>query len=1795
MADITRLAVLDRGEPAVRVLAAAGIINRERQGTPIVTVLVHSEPTAWYAREADLSIRVGEEVWREGNLDIHRLVAVLRAAKVDAIHLGWAEVDRAGVLEACEQAGICVVGPSAAIIRRVASPAGFAEVAAEAGVPTKALAGEVRLVEVDVWSDAKGRSRALGTREVTISLDGQRLISESPAAGIGADLEAEFRVAAESLGQSLGAVGVVGTRFEMNAAGTQFRAVGIDTMARPLYALREELTGTSLVGLRLLLAEGRDLPEPPESSGYVIGARVLCEDPTGSLAPRSGTVAMLNLPGATGVRIDATRRHGDLVDPKGDELLATVTAWGRTRAEALGRLSRALERTTAVIEGSATNRCTLLSVLNQSEFAAGGVTSGWVEEARRGGRLRPTPDALVVLVAAVEAYEVDFSLARGAFLASAARGRPEQPEPVGDRIQLAYRGVDYSLRVDCTAPDHFRVHDALVTAELSVERLNQFERRVICGGRRHRVVAWSEYESLYLEIDGTRHRVTREEGMTVRAGWPALVVAVLVEPGDEVSAGQPVAVLESMKMETTVTAPFAGVVTSVLVLPNVQIEAGAPLLRVRGAELAELTTGGTVPPSLDLSTFSPRPDFTQKPCEGVYTPLGYYLLGYDLDPAGIKRLLTMQHRLAEVADAGDGDLLQCEDGLLDLYSDLGALYRPRVEADDKNGLLLTGADSTQEYLIAFLQWRDADRAGLPDSYRERLLNALERYGVSSLDRSAALETAMVWMFRSLGRIRELAPVVLAILERRLTYGDALVHRADSTMRARLLRLAAATNGRQTAVAELARQTLFQFFDQPVLEQVVSESDAEMSGHLAALLDHPSAQDRDDRIERMVRSPHTLRAMLLDSWRQSGQHEEAEKAEKFREVLLEVYLRRYYRVREVKNLKQRRAGDFQFATLDYCHKGESIQAVTSYLELDKLPEFVAAIGGYLGSLPEDHQLVVDAVAWRDAPRSDLENLACLVTDLLRRCRFEHAVARFDITVTSTVGENPEHFRTQHVSFCQNPGTGEWQEDAVYRNQHPMLTKRLEFWRLSGFNLQRLPSPEDVYLYNGVAKKNPKDRRLFALAEVRDLTRMRDEYTGLFTYPWLQRVGLQALNAMRAALGGFSPKERPTSNRLVLVVRPIWDLPREEWLRLATTLGPMAKAAGVEKVVLKVRLPDETNPDRTRDAVLHVEGLGGGVTIRVDEPGTQPIAPLSEYRQKVMRAERFGVPYPYEIVRMLTAPSGSAADFPPGRFQELDLDNDSVLVPVHRQPGKNRSNIVVGLLTNEDPNIEEGMTRVAMLSDPTRGLGNLAEPECRRINAALTYAAERKLPVEWYAVSSGALIAMDSGTENMDWIALTLRRIIEFTQGGGEVNIIVTGINVGGQPYWNGEATMLMHTKGVLIMTPNSAMVLTGKQALDFSGGVSADDNFGIGGFDRVMGLNGQGQYWASSFADACKLLLQHYRYTYVVPGERYPRRRPTTDVANRDVRSSPHPSVMGNGFTCVGDVFSTEKNPDRKQPFDMRSVMAAVADTDAESLERWQHWKDAENIIVWDTTVGGIPVEMIGMESKTTVRKGFVPADGPPSWTSGTLFPQASRKCARAINAASGNRPLVVLANLSGFDGSPESMRNWQLEYGAEIGRAVTNFVGPIVFVVVSRYHGGAFVVFSKALNERMEIAAVEGSYASVIGGAPAAATVFARDVKQRTEKDSRVLDSREALACAHGAEAGALGAKLAWVTEAVRSEKLGEVADEFDSIHTIERALRVGSVDRIVAAAELRPWIIDALERGMAAEFEGDAAQRDHP
>jgi hypothetical protein len=116
------------------------------------------------------------------------------------------------------------------------------------------------------------------------------------------------------------------------------------------------------------------------------------------------------------------------------------------------------------------------------------------------------------------------------------------------------------------------------------------------------------------------------------------------------------------------------------------------------------------------------------------------------------------------------------------------------------------------------------------------------------------------------------------------------------------------------------------------------------------------------------------------------------------------------------------------------------------------------------------------------------------------------------------------------------------------------------------------------------------------------------------------------------------------------------------------------------------------------------------------------------------------------------------------------------------------------------------------------------------------------------------------------------------------------------------------------------------------------------------------------------------------------------------------------------------------------------------------------------------------------------------------------------------------------------------------------------------------------------VVAVEGARASVIGGAPAAAVVFAREVETRTRKDPRAAEAEKAARAG-----GAARARLDELMAQVRSEKVGEVAEEFDAIHTVERALKVGSLDRIIAARDLRPYLVEAVERRIAAYRGGPA------
>ena len=190
----------------------------------------------------------------------------------------------------------------------------------------------------------------------------------------------------------------------------------------------------------------------------------------------------------------------------------------------------------------------------------------------------------------------------------------------------------------------------------------------------------------------------------------------------------------------------------------------------------------------------------------------------------------------------------------------------------------------------------------------------------------------------------------------------------------------------------------------------------------------------------------------------------------------------------------------------------------------------------------------------------------------------------------------------------------------------------------------------------------------------------------------------------------------------------------------------------------------------------------------------------------------------------------------------------------------------------------MTRVLLLGDPSKDLGALAEPECRRHHRGSGSGRSRRA-FPWNGSRFPPAPRSRWTAEWRTWIGspASCAGLIEFTQAGGEVNLVVNGINVGAQPYWNAEATMLMHTRGILVMTPKAAMVLTGKRALDYSGSISAEDNQGIGGYDRIMGVNGQAQYWAADIDEACHILLPPLRSHLRAPGRTLP-------AAGRDDRS-----------------------------------------------------------------------------------------------------------------------------------------------------------------------------------------------------------------------------------------------------------------------------------------------------------------------
>ena len=1850
--EFQRVAIVNRGEAAMRFIHAAREFRQEHN-VPLRTIALFTEPDrqSMFVREADEAVFLGAPQFvdpdthglKSSYLDYHRLSEALASVHAEAVWVGWGFVaEHAAFADLCRDMGIVFIGPPGDVMRQLGDKIAAKRLAEQSqvavvpwsggpvetlsdawshverlGFPVllKATAGGggrgirrvhnadelpkcfegarseafkafgdptvfieklvpgARHVEVQIIADHYGTTWAVGVRDCTIQRRHQKVLEEAPSPALSAQEDEDVRRAAARLSEMARYSNAGTVEFLCEPASHRFWFMEVNTRLQVEHPVTECTTGLDLVKLQIEVAQGRHLVgDCPQCTGHAVEVRLNAEDPESGFAAAPGTIEYFRVATGPGVRVDTGVAEGESIPAEFDSMIAKVIGFGKTRREALSRLKRALQESTIVIKGGTSNKSFLLEMLSRAEVQTGQLDVGWLDRLAAGGdHLSSKYADVALLYAAIDAYEADLALEQAQFYSSAARGRPRVRSEIGRIHELRYRGQLYSFRSHRLSLQDYRVDVNDLQIRAQIQRMGQFESWLTVFGRRFHIVSAIQGASTRVEVDGVSHRVDRDDGGMVRAPMPAVVVSIAVKAGDIVAAGDRLAVLEAMKMETQLVAPLSGKVRQVMTMPNVQVSPGTPLLQIEA-----LTDEGTIPLQ-DRVTFGAPMAADKKVeapgsrCSENLKQLRQLMLGFDLNPTDCARQFAAW---SQSCPADSKQITQGEDDILNIFVDICSLFHREPEVV---GRTAAEEPSAEAHLFSYLRMAGAMDKALPTWFVDALRRALAHYGISALDESPRVKESLLWICKSHERMEQQASCIVDILGRRMRHVKTAASDQEGSCRALLDRIITITREPYPSVSELARELRYRYFDQPSFERARTRVYQEAESHLAYLAAHPGAEDRQARIQELVHCPHQLASLFARIFPAADRS--------LRHIMLEVLTCRYYRIRNLLNPNSSFSDEYCYVSDEYDYEGKRIHVFALYASYDALTGAARAMLPVIAQIPADHDIVIDFYLGHSR-KFDPDTTEQELQGMLNQVRFPRPIRRI---VTCVAGLSPGQRVSGMQFFTYRWNESGFQEEKLYRGLHPMMGKRLHLWRLSNFNIERLPSLEDVYLIHAVARDNPKDERLFAAAEVRDVTPLRDESGRIVQLPHLERMLMEALAAIRLFQSRRRPQERLYWNRVFLYVWPPLVLKQSELQDIVRKLVPATEGLGLEQVVVRAQIPNPATGE-LREMVVRISSpVGSGllITFRAADK-IRPLKSLTPYDQKVIRVRQRGMVYPYEIINMLT-PAGedTRAEFPPGDFVEYDFNSEGRLVPVDRPYGQNRANIIVGLIRNFTHRYPEGMTRVLLLGDPSRDLGALAEPECRLIMAALDLAEEKGVPVEWFPISAGAKISMESGVENMDWIARVLKRLVQFTQAGGEVNLLVNGVNVGAQPYWNAEATMLMHTRGILVMTPKGSMVLTGKRALDYSGGISAEDNQGIGGYDRIMGVNGQAQYWARDINEACHILFQHYEHTYVLPGERFPRQAATTDPIERDVQNYPHSENGEEGFAWVGEILSDQTNPGRKKPFDIRRVMMAVIDQDHSPLERWAGMRAAETAVIWDAHLGGYPVCLIGIESRSVPRLGFVPADGPDQWSAGTLFPQSSKKVARALNAASNNRPVVILANLSGFDGSPESMRRLQLEYGAEIGRAVVNFKGPMVFCVISRYHGGAYVVFSRALNDQLEVAALEGTYASVIGGAPAAAVVFAGEVESRTRKDERLQALNVAMLQAAGEEKARLRTQWNELFKVLYSEKLGEMASEFDRIHSVHRALDVGALNCILPPANLRPYLIGAVERGMnAAESE---------
>jgi 3-methylcrotonyl-CoA carboxylase alpha subunit len=442
-----------------------------------------------------------------------------------------------------------------------------------------------RHIELQVFADAHGGCVHLYERDCSAQRRHQKVVEECPAPGLPEETRAAMAKAATEAALAAGYVGAGTVEFIADPSRglrpSDFYFLEMNTRLQVEHPVTEAVTGLDLVEWQFRVAAGESLPRKQGEiacAGAAIEARVYAEDPEHNFLPSAGSIYAMNFTGeesVRGVRVDTGLAAGDRVTPYYDPMIAKVIVHGATRAEALAALLSALDD--VVIIGPKTNLAFLRGLMRSREFAAGTIDTGFIDAnlGRLGAQPHPANRKAVHAAARL--------LLEGRDKGRASPLDPSDPWRVADSFELiGSRRIGLDITVDGVP---MRVH---LVEGANVDPIEKNE-----GGEGADEVTLHEANGGAYAFAGGRQAFVElvdpfakaeagvEEGdSAIRAPMNGRLVAIAVEEGDAVGAGQRLAVVEAMKMEHALVAPYAGVVRDLDANVGDQVEMGERIMWV---------------------------------------------------------------------------------------------------------------------------------------------------------------------------------------------------------------------------------------------------------------------------------------------------------------------------------------------------------------------------------------------------------------------------------------------------------------------------------------------------------------------------------------------------------------------------------------------------------------------------------------------------------------------------------------------------------------------------------------------------------------------------------------------------------------------------------------------------------------------------------------------------------------------------------------------------------------------------------------------------------------------------------------------------------------------------------------------------------------------------------------------------------------------------------------------------------------------------------------------------------------